>query len=118
VSDSHPKILYCRCAYAQVVPNDIKNEVLEKLCESGVPFECVSDLCEMSARKDPQLTQLLEVGKPVKIAACFPRAVEWLFHSAGAPFPKDGESLVEVFNMREQSADKIVESLLKSQDGA
>lgn len=54
----------------------------------------------------------------MRIAACFPRAVEWLFHSAGAPFPKDGESPVEVFNMREQSADEIVESLLESQDRA
>lgn len=118
MSDSHPKILYCRCAYAQVVPDAVKNGVLEKLCESGVPFECVPDLCEMSARKDPRLARLLEGGQRVKIAACFPRAVEWLFHSAGAPFPKDGESPVEVFNMRGQNADEIVESLLEPRDGA
>jgi hypothetical protein len=116
VSDSRPKILYCRCAYAKVVPDDVKNEVLEKLCESGVPFESVSDLCEMSARKDPRVAHLLEGDQPVKIAACFPRAVEWLFHSAGAPFPKDGETPVEVLNMREQSAEEIVKSLLESQD--
>ncbi len=117
VSDSRPKILYCRCAYAKVVPNDVKDEVLEKLCESGVPFESVSDLCEMSARKDPRLADLLEGDQPVKIVACFPRAVEWLFHSAGATFPKDGEAPVEVLNMREQSAGEIMDSLLESEDG-
>ena len=116
MSDSDPKILYCRCAYAKVVPDDVKNEVLEKLCESGVPFECVSDLCEMSARKDPQLKHLLDGDQPVKIAACYHRAVKWLFHSAGVPFPDDGDSTVEVLNMREQTADEIVKDLLESRD--
>jgi len=116
VSDTDSKILYCRCAYAQVVPNDVKNEVLEKLCESGVPFECVSDLCEMSARKDPQLEHLLDGDQPVKIAACYQRAVKWLFHSAGVPFPEDEGSSVEVLNMREQTADEIVNTLLESRN--
>ena len=116
MSDIQPKILYCRCAYAQIVPDEVKNEVLEKLCESGTPFECVSDLCEMSARKDPQLNHLLEGDQPVKIAACYPRAVKWLFNSAGVPFPEDEGSSVEVLNMRKQTADEILKTLLESQD--
>ncbi|MCK5921224.1 MAG: hypothetical protein KAG66_09800, partial [Methylococcales bacterium] len=106
------KILYCRCAFAKVVPDGTKNEVLEKLCESGETFETIADLCEMSARKDPRLTQLLEGEAPVKIAACYPRAVKWLFKSAGVPFPEDKS--IEVLNMREESSEEIAEKLIGS----
>jgi len=61
----------------------------------------------MSARKDPALRKLVE-GGDVKIVACYPRAVKWLFHAAGAPLPKEG---VEVLNMREQTADAIISGL-------
>ncbi len=105
-----PKILYCRCAYAQVVPDDVKDAVLKGLCESGASFETVADLCEMAARKDPRLNDLLE-DQPVKIAACYPRAVKWLFHNAGADFPDDGEA-VNVANMREEPAENILDELL------
>ena len=47
------RILYCHCAYAKVVPEETKEQVLEQLADSGVAFEAVADLCEMSARKDP-----------------------------------------------------------------
>ena len=110
------RILYCRCAHAQVVPNDTKDEVLKKLCESGVAFESVSDLCEMSARRDPRLQTLLADAseeQPVRIAACHHRAVKWLFHAADAPFPED-DSAIEVLNMREQDAEEIVERLKES----
>lgn len=106
-----PKILYCRCAYAQVVREDVKNDVLKGLCESGASFETVSDLCEMSARKDPRLKELLKDG-PVKIAACYPRAVKWLFHSAEADFPED-ETQVQVLNMRDDPAEKVLDELLE-----
>ena len=46
--------LYCHCQYAQVVRPRGKRAVLQALCESGLPFEAVADLCEMSARKDPR----------------------------------------------------------------
>ena len=100
------KIVYCRCAFAQVVPDDVKNDVLKGLCDSGTSFETVSDLCEMSARKDPRLKTICE-GGPSKIAACYPRAVKWLFHSAGEELPEDAE----VLNMREESADEILGKL-------
>ena len=77
--------------------------VLGKLCSSGVPFEAVADLCEMSARKDPALKQIAAPG--TQIVACYPRAVKWLFHAAGTPLP-EGE--IEVLNMREQSAEEIL----------
>jgi hypothetical protein len=102
------RILYCHCNYAQVVPPEVKEAVLQKLCESQVAFDAVADLCEMSARRDPQLQRLAETGA-IKIAACYPRAVKWLFAAAKAPLPQDG---TEVLNMRVQSADEIVQSLL------
>lgn len=101
------RILYCNCSYAQVVPKEVKEEVLKRLCESGAAFDAVADLCDMSARKDPAMKKLVESGD-VKIVACYPRAVKWLFHAAEAPLPKTG---VEVLNMREQSADQIMNGL-------
>ena len=111
MSETKPRILYCRCAFAQTVPQSTKDEVLDELCESGESFEMVSDLCEMSARKDPRINNLLEGDEPVQIVACYHRAVKWLFHSAEAEFPEDR---VEVLNMREESADQICDRILKS----
>jgi len=108
------KILYCRCAFAQVVPQGTKGAVLEQLCASGANFETASDLCEMAARKDPRLAELIGGEEPIKIAACFPRAVKWLFHNAGVPFPADDPGKIEVLNMREQPAEDIVSALTAS----
>ena len=105
------KILYCRCAYANVIRDDVKDEVLRGLCESGQSFESVSDLCEMSARKDPQLKTILADG-PLKIAACQPRAVKWLFHAAGADFPEDDS--VTVLNMSSEPVENILDALLEA----
>lgn len=94
-----------------MVPEATKNAVLEKLCESGANFEAVADLCEMSARKDARLREMIDGGQPVAIVACYPRAVKWLFHHANAPFPEDGS--VTVLNMRESNADDICQTLLE-----
>ena len=102
-----PRILYCNCTYAQVVPKEVKEAVLRKLCESDIAFEAVADLCEMSARRDASLPRLAE-GGAVKIAACYPRAVKWLFAAAKAPLPHDG---AEVLNMRTQTAEEVLASL-------
>lgn len=106
-----PRILYCHCQYAQVVPLEVKEAVLRKLAESGVAFDAVADLCEMSARQDPSLKRLAE-GGAVKIAACYPRAVKWLFHTAKADLPLDG---AEVLNMRVQNAEEVAAALFNSE---
>jgi hypothetical protein len=108
---SAPRILYCHCTHAQVVPKEVKEAVLRKLCESGASFEAVADLCEMSARQDSALKRLAE-GECIKIAACYPRAVKWLFHTANATLPISG---TEVLNMRVQSADEVVAQLLNAE---
>jgi hypothetical protein len=94
-----------------VVPKEIKEAVLRKLCEAGVAFDAVADLCEMSARQDPALKQLAGDGS-IKIAACYPRAVKWLFAAAQAPLPRDR---AQVLNMRVQPAQDIVASLLSTE---
>ena len=106
---SSPRVLFCNCTYAQVVPAEVKAAVLRKLCESGVAFDAVADLCELSARKDASMKSLAD-GDSVKIAACFPRAVKWLFASAGAPLKPEA---TEVLNMRVQPADEVVTALFR-----
>ena len=106
-----PRILYCNCTYAQIVPKEVKEAVLKKLCESGVAFDAVADLCEMSARHDPALKRLAE-GGAVKIAACYPRAVKWLFAAARAPLPLEG---AEVRNMRVESAEAVCAALFSDE---
>lgn len=104
------KILYCHCNYARVLPPEVKKEVLGQLAASSIEFEAVPDLCEMSAKKDARLQQLA-AGPSLTIAACYPRAVKWLFSAAGAPLPESG---VDILNMREQPADQIVTSILEA----
>lgn len=102
-----PRIVYCHCAYAQAVPKPVKQQVLQQLTASGIEFEAVPDLCEMSAKRDPALKELAGCGA-LTIAACYPRAVKWLFSAAGAPI---GEH-VRVLNMRAESAEAVSAALL------
>lgn len=106
--ETAPTLLYCRCAYAQVVPNGVKNEVLQQLCASEATFETVADLCEMAAHRDPRL-QAIAACPNLRIAACYPRAVTGLFHQAGAPLPENAE----ILNMRTQTAAEITSAMLR-----
>jgi hypothetical protein len=108
-----PAIVYCRCAYAQVVPEAVKDGVLDRLCASGESFDSVADLCEMSARKDPRLEAIAKGGS-VRIAACHPRAVKWLFHAAGTPLD---EAAAEIVNMRDDDAETVAHKLM-AEEGA
>ncbi|MEQ8764705.1 MAG: hypothetical protein RL885_12315 [Planctomycetota bacterium] len=101
--------LYCHCAYAKVIDPEVKRQVLRGLSESDVAFEAVPDLCEMSARKDPTLARL-SATPGLEITACYPRAVRWLFHAAGHPLPAGDE--VKIHNMREESAEVILERVI------
>lgn len=103
-----PRILYCHCAYARVVPEEVKREVLQKLTESGQPFDAVADLCELSAKGDSSLKEFAAVPE-LRIAACYPRAVKWLFSAAQAPLADD----TRIINMRTQPAGDVVHQLLE-----
>jgi hypothetical protein len=100
-----PRVLYCHCAFAQVVPRDVKARVLETLAASSCSFDAVPDLCEMSARRDPALAQIAQGD--ATIVACYPRAVKWLFSAAGTPLPEGAR----ILNMREQTVEEITAGL-------
>jgi len=106
-----PRVLYCHCAFAQVVPKDVKTRVLENLTASSCSFDAVPDLCEMSARRDPALAQIAAAG--TTIVACYPRAVKWLFSAAGTPLAEDAR----ILNMREQPAEEISAHLRQGSGG-
>lgn len=103
------RILYCHCAHARVIKPEVKNQVLAGLSDSGVAFDAVPDLCSLAAHQDPALKRLAQ-GGDVDIVACYPRAVRWLFHAAEAPLPEEG---VDIHNMRTQSADETLETVLE-----
>jgi hypothetical protein len=107
MSGTASRILYCHCAYAKVVPPEVKTAVLDGLAASDVEFDAVPDLCEMAAHADPRLRELV-ADQPLQIAACYPRAVKWLFASAGAALPEH----VKVWNMRVAPAAEVVDGLL------
>ena len=106
------RILYCHCAFARVVPAEVRNGVLRKLAASAAEFEAVPDLCEMSARQDPRLSELASDGS-LRVAACYPRAVRGLFEAAGAPLPAS----VQILNMRIESAETVAGQLLAESSG-
>jgi hypothetical protein len=71
----------------------------------------VADLCELSARRDPALARLASAGS-IKIAACFPRAVKWLFAAAQAPLSREK---TEVVNLRSLSAEEACAALFTNE---
>jgi len=81
--------------------------VLQGLSAANVAFEAVPDLCEMSAKQDPCLQHLLGDGQ-VRIAACYPRAVKWLFHAVGVTLPDSAQ----VCNMRTETPEAILTALM------
>ncbi len=97
------RILLCECARGNALRPEERELAKDTLCKSGTRFEIVSDLCTLAARRDPFLDRFAE-GKPTLIAACYPRAVRWLFHRAGADLPEE----TQIVNLRsEGGADMI-----------
>ena len=101
-------VLLCNCSYRDVLPDEVKRAVRSQLEASGVEFEVVPDVCGLAARKDPYLKEVAAAPE-VRIAACYPRAVRWLFHAGGAPLP---EKQAKIYNLREQGAEEVAAGLL------
>ncbi|MHC4212421.1 MAG: ATP-binding protein [Planctomycetota bacterium] len=101
------KTIYCNCAYYQFISEDVKQRVLTALTGSGEEFEAVADLCRLCAEKDERLQDWAKEGS-LRIIACFPRTIKWLFNAGGAPLSQEG---VEFLNMRTDSVEKILSSL-------
>ncbi len=108
------RILFCHCAYANVLPSKAKQEVLQTLKESGLTYSAVPDLCELAARRDPLLAEL--AGAPrLTIAACHPRAIKWLFAAGGASLRDEA---VQYLDLRESSPEQILPSIRALISGA
>ena len=101
-----PRILYCNCSYADVLPVEVKRRVYAALASSGVHVEAVADLCEAAATRSPVLARTAGQDAPVVIA-CHARAVRWLFEWAGSPLPPGAT----ILNMREASAEDVLDRL-------
>lgn len=101
-------IVLCRCEKSQVISDDVRERVMSALTDAGVGFESVDDLCGLATRGSEVLGRWAQTDD-LKIVACFPRAVKWLFAMGGAALD-DGKA--EVLNMRTGDADDIVAALV------
>jgi NAD-dependent dihydropyrimidine dehydrogenase PreA subunit len=104
-----PRVVLCACAHYEIIPRASRERILAGLQQNGVALEVVSDLCGLAANRDPRLKTWIDEA-PLTVVACFPRAIRWLFHAAGAPLP-DGQ--VRLFNMRTGSPEEIIQELMK-----
>ena len=104
------RILYCHCAYARIIPPQVKTEVLTRLSSSNVEWDSVPDLCEMAARRDAHIATLIS-GGALRIAACYPRVVRSLFQAAGSPLPAE----TQILNMRTETPERIIQGLLEEE---
>ncbi len=100
------KVLFCECAYADLISSDLRRKIFRSLESAGVEFAAVPDLCEMVADGDKIITDGVD-----KIIACYPRTVEWLMDAAGV------SCSAEILNMREMGADEIVERVTSGGSG-
>jgi NAD-dependent dihydropyrimidine dehydrogenase PreA subunit len=103
------RIVYCHCAFYDLVPKAAKDSILRLLASLGLAFDPVPDLCELAAHKDPMLKEIAEGGSAA-IVACHERAVRWLFAAAGAPLPEKG---VEILNLRTRGPAEVTDRLLE-----
>ena len=106
-------VLYCHCAYADVVPEATKRAVRAALAGAEGRVEEVADLCELAAAGDPRLADLAAGDGPLHVVACHERAVRWLFDFAGAPLPGSAT----VHNMRTEPPETILARLGLAETG-
>lgn len=101
------RIIFCKCSNSDVVPADVKKRVLKALTASTEDVVVLSDLCGSAALSKDDLLNAVSARELVFIA-CFPRAVKWMLATAGVSIESKN---VEFFNMRQQSADEILQIL-------
>jgi len=104
-------VLFCHCAYSQIISESAKQRVLEGLRADGIAYSEVADLCGLAARRD-SLFEKLGQTRNLKIIACFPRTIKWLFAAAGSTMPAD----TEIFNMRTEAPEIILNKLRQSDE--
>jgi len=101
------RILLCRCALADKVNPEVRDRVLDVLARSESLVTVVDDFCGLAAVSDPLLTEIASAPRAAVIA-CHPRAIRWLFASAGV---EPDENRVTLCDMRSGTADEILAEL-------
>ena len=96
----------CACSQAKLLPRETLAAAMAAARAAGYRAVSVPDLCGLAADKSEWLAQVAAQAHPL-VAACFPRAVRWLFHAAGAPL---GDSATLV-NLRTQRAEDVYAAL-------
>ncbi len=102
-------VLFCGCAYYDVIPKTSKERIFSALQGNGIRVEAVADLCGLAAGRDGRLQRWAQ-AQSLAIVACFPRAVRCLFEAASSPLDT---GKVRFFNMRNQSPEEILTELLE-----
>ncbi|HCE42247.1 MAG TPA: hypothetical protein DET40_01700 [Lentisphaeria bacterium] len=100
------KILYCDCAYYDIIDGKKKQSVRSALASSGMDFVAIPDLCQVAAKEKSLLKGIASSGE-LAVVACHHRAVKSLFDYAGA----DKKTKLQVFNMKTSSAAEILRKL-------
>jgi NAD-dependent dihydropyrimidine dehydrogenase PreA subunit len=102
-----PTILLCRCADREPAFSAAVGQVQAALEQARIPHLAVPDLCDLAGRRSPALREML-AGRPLRIVACYPRAVKWLLHAAGHTLAAG----VDCYNLRVESADTVAARLV------
>jgi NAD-dependent dihydropyrimidine dehydrogenase PreA subunit len=110
-TDKQPRILYCNCSNSSIIHTETKQEVQSALHCSGMDIITVPDLCGLAARRHLKLEHIA-ASESLTIVACYPRAVKWLFYSAGVTLSET----VKILNMREQTIEEIKNILGKEKN--
>ncbi|MGC8886116.1 MAG: ATP-binding protein [Verrucomicrobiia bacterium] len=97
-------LIYCHCARAKVLPQDVREEVLKNLCQSGAQFLAISDLCGVCSSNE---AVWLQEKINIKMFACHPRAVKWLLYRVGIEVNEKSDC----FDMRSKSASELKKEL-------
>lgn len=106
-------VLFCHCAYSQSISESVKRQILAGLNQTGVAYTEVADVCGLAACRD-SLFESLGQTHNLKVIACYPRTMKWLFSAAGSTMPAD----TEIFNMRTDSPEDILSRLNSMEAGA
>ncbi len=91
-------ILYCNCSFKDLIPEERKQKIRDTLGSADAEIIAVPDLCQLAAQHDERLTEWAATPN-LTIAACYPRAIRWLFQWAGSPLRDDAE----ITNLRTES---------------
>lgn len=107
-----PLTLYCDCGGSGVIPAATRHLIDQILTQSRKNLVAVEDLCGLAARRDPLLLNLAR-RRPLRIAACHPRAVRNLLHYAGID---PNEADIDYLNLRVLPPNVAIRQLVPEAD--